>query len=292
MDYDMELKIRNVISKYRKRKAVGYGIVILAVLYLVYLAIFKMDYRVDLVLGSWASFLLYLSVFVVYLVLAIGGLGIIATAGEVIANVLADDCDPYLYAACFDRVSGVFYRDRIDCNRAMAVFYQGEFDRAFEILQRINVYKLKGVFRYNYYSLMSSIYFKRGLGMHVTELEQAYRAGMKKNKRDQRFFQMLCLDNNVLRAIENKDYKKAFEFLSGLEKTGIRTMRLFNKVGVSFDEARIYDALGEKESAALKLEYVIKNGGRLFCVGQAQEMLENYNEIREESTNEEIYGGV
>lgn len=292
MDYDMELKIRNVVSKYRKRKAVGCIIVILAILYLVYLGIFKMDYRVELVLGGWASFLLYLSVFAVYLVLAFAGLLAMVKAGEVIADVLADDCDPYLYEACLGRVSGAFYRDRTDCNRAMAVFYQGGFDRAFEILQRINVYKLKGGFRYNYYSLMSSIYFKRGLGMRVTELEQAYRTGMKKNKRDQRYFQMLCLNNNILRAIENKDYKKAFEFLSELEKTGIRTARLWNKVGVGITEAKIYDALGEKESAALKLEYVIKNGGRLYYVGQAQEMLKNYNEIKEESTNEEIYGGV
>ena len=39
-------------------------------------------------------------------------------------------------------------------------------------------------------------------------------------------------------------------------------------------EAEIYAAMGNKESAGLKLAYVIKNGGRLFYVNEAKNLLE------------------
>ena len=293
MDYDMEVKIKKVLSKYRAQRAVGILVVIAASFYLGYLVIFKMDYRIELVMGAFGAFLLTISVFALYLVAAVIGLGIMMMAGRGIWNIFINDCDPYLYEICLNRVAGVFYRERWDCNRALAKYWQGEFEQAFELLQQINVYKLKGVFRYEYYLLKSALYFKKGMGMQVPELELAYRMGMKKSKKEQRLFRQLCLYNNVTRAMENKDYKKAFEFLSESgELIEEKDMRL-NRVAYNMKEALIYEALGEQESARLKLEYVVKFGGKLFCVAEAQRILEKFNEIQKEDiTNEEIYGGV
>ena len=49
--------------------------------------------------------------------------------------------------------------------------------------------------------------------MRAAELEQSYRAGIKKkSKREQMYFRMLCAGNNLYRAMENKDYESAFRF--------------------------------------------------------------------------------
>ena len=58
MNYDMELKVKQVMAAYYRRKAAALGIGIIAVFYMIYLAIFRMDYRVRLVVGGFASFLL------------------------------------------------------------------------------------------------------------------------------------------------------------------------------------------------------------------------------------------
>ena len=65
MDRNMEYKIRKVMSSYYKRKWAGAGICAIAIIYLIYLGIFKMDYRISLVVGGFASLLLTLSVFFV-----------------------------------------------------------------------------------------------------------------------------------------------------------------------------------------------------------------------------------
>ena len=273
MNYDMELKVKQVMAAYYRRKAAALGIGIIAVFYMIYLAIFRMDYRVRLVVGGFASFLLTLSIFIVYMILLLLMIYMMHFAWSAISATLSKDCDPYIYEACMRRLTIRFYKDRVSCNHAVARYNQGDFEGAWEILQHINVYKLKGTFKLNYYILMSALCFKKGMGAHAAELEQTYRGGMKK-KKDQIRFQILCADNNFIRAMQNKDYRMAFQFIREREELNGNISCRFHRVSSSMKEAEIYAAMGNKESAGLKLAYVIKNGGRLFYVNEAKNLLE------------------
>lgn len=304
MDGQMELELRQIISKYRTRRGLSFAVLAAGIAYFLYLTIFKLDYRLGLVFGGVASVLLTVSVFLVFFIVWAAAMLLSLTAVNIIVSVLTDRCDPYLYEACLIRTAGPFYRDRLECNRAVAQYAQGNFARAFETLQHVNVYKLKGQFRLNYYTLLSDIYFCRGMGMQVTELEKAYRAGMKDSKKEQKYFQRFCMSNNVTRAMENKDYKKAFEFLCGQRELNAGEAKLWNRVAFSYIEAKIYQGLGEDECARLKLAYVVKNGGKLFYAAKAQEMLKKYDfpcettDVEQEgmqkevNTNEEVSEGI
>lgn len=123
---------------------------------------------------------------------------------------------------------------------------------------------------------MSSLYFRRGMGQQVRELEEAYRKTAQ-NKMENKNFQILCASNNLTRALENKDYTAAFRFLQERIELNGNLSQTWTKVGFYFKEAEIYLGLGEKESARLKLEYVTEKGGRLFYVQEARQMLEGMN---------------
>ena len=51
-------------------------------------------------------------------------------------------------------------------------------------------------------------------------------------------------------------------------------------------EARIYAAMGENESAKLKLRHVVERGGSLFCVEEAKGLLEKITGVKEVSEPE------
>ncbi len=271
---DMEAKVKQIMSQYRKRKWAGFAIVALDIVYLVYLVIFKMDVEINYVVGGFAALLLMLDVFIVYAVIAVAAVVLIASGGAKIDAVLYQMCDPYLYEECLNRMHVWRYKDRFACLHGMAQYYQGNIDKAEETFRGIHIYNLRGVVKVNYYLLMSAIYFKRGMGQRVTELEQAYRASMKKTKREQLYFQTLCASNNLYRAMENKDYQSAFLFLEERKELDRKQTAKWIRIGYHLWEGKIYAAIGDKNSARMHLNYVIKEGGRLVHVSQARELLE------------------
>lgn len=279
MENDMELRIRQVMSCYHRRKWAGIAVCAAAIIYLVYLIIFKMDYRITFVVGGFASFLLTVSVFIAYCAAAVVSVLLVRFGVTAITNTLSRDCDPYLFEACLSRLPVLFYKDRAACNFAMAQYYQGNFERSWETMQCINVYKLKGIFKINYYIMMSALYFRKGMGDRAAELEQAYRAGIK-SKKDKKYFRKLCAGNNVFRAMENKDYEAAFRFLREREELNENVFQRWQKVGSSMREAQIYAALGEKESARLNIQYVLENGGRLFYIEEAKKLSEELGDSK------------
>lgn len=283
MEYNTGPAVNQVMAEYYKRKWTGVGICAAAIIYLIYLGIFRMDYRISLVVGGFASFLLTLSVFVIYIMLAALAIFMLRYAARAISETLSEACDPYLYESCLNRLTVLFYKDRLTCNYALAQYYQGDFDRAWDTLRRVNIYKLKGSFKLNYYILLSALYFKRGMGGHVAELEQAYRSGIR-NKREQKYFRMLCAGNNFIRAMGNHDYDAAFRFLREREALNGNMSSQWQRIGYRMREAQIYAALGEKESAKLNLQYVLQNGGRIFYVREAERLL---SELTSEETTEE-----
>lgn len=275
MDENMELEVRKRVAQYRKRKCLGVAVWIIGAFNFLYL-LFKIDSRIKWIIGGYGCFIIGISQLLLTLVLFIICEIIIMSGMSKISSALSMDCDPFLYEACILKSGSFLYKDRFLCNQAMAQYYQGKFELAWETFQRIEEYKLKGKFKLNYYILMSSLYFRRGMGQQVRELEEAYRKTAQ-NKRERKNFQMLCASNNLTRALENKDYSTAFQFLQERMELNGNLSQTWTKVGFSFKEAEIYLGLGEKESARHKLEYVAEKGGRLFYVQEARQMLEGMN---------------
>lgn len=275
------------MRKYRQYKYISWGIVLLDIIFLIYMVVFKMDYRISYIVGGFASLLLTVSVFALYAVIAAAAVFVKWIGALKIDQALYEDCDPFVYEACLNKLRTLFYKERFACLHAMSQYYQGNVRGAEEILRNVNLYKLKGIYKLNYYIIMSAILFRRGEGMRAAELEQSYRARMKKNnKREQMYFRILCAGNNMYRAMENKDYQSAFKFLEQRKENEGGKTRKWTLIGFSMWEARICKAMGDVESARQRLNYVISEGGRLVYVTEAENLLREMNSIADgESEN-------
>lgn len=283
MERETELKAEGIMRQYRRHKYICWGIVLLDIIFLVYMVIFKMDYGLSYVVGSLAAFLLTVSVFVMYAVIAAIAVFVKWVGAARIDKALYDECDPFVYEACLRKLHPLFYKERFACLYAMAQYYQGNFQRAEEILRNVNLYKLRGMYKVNYYIIMSSILFKKGEGMRVAELEQSYRAGMK-NKKEQMYFKILCAGNNMYRAMENKDYQSAFRFLAERKENECGRIRKWTLIGFGMWEARICAAIGDIQSARQHISYVMTEGGRLVYVDEARKLLRKINGTVNEMT--------
>lgn len=275
MDYNIEYEAKRRLAQCRKNKWTGVGVLALAIVYLLYMQFVVID-RVGWFIGGWSCFLIELSIFLVYGLLAAAAFFIMRSRRAVISSIMTDECDPFLYEACLNNARIWSFRDRAVCNRALAQYYQGNFEAAWNTFHQIQAGKLRGGFKANYYMVLSALYFRNGMGGQVRELEEACRISMKSGRgrqREQRYFQMLCTGNNYLRAMENQDYESAFRFVQERRALGFPANRTWNEVGFAMWEARIYLGLGEKESARLKLQYVIDKGGRMYYVEEARKAL-------------------
>lgn len=288
----MELEVRRRRAQLYRYQGFGIGICILGAAYLFYMVFGIDSYIIAWRFGNGISTLVTASILIVYaLIVAVGCLTLRMGALKIV-EILATECDPFLYEACIRRSSMVLYKERILCNIALAQHCQGNFDRAWETLQEINPQKLKGIFRANYYILLSSQYFRRGMGMQVHELEEAFLRSILRQtryrqmngasvgtdarlrkKRDWKYFEMLCAGNNLTRAIENQDYPAAYGFLHERMDLNGKFVRPWMKVNYALKEAQVYLGLGEKESAKLSLNYVVSKGNRMWCVQEAQRLL-------------------
>ena len=105
---------------------------------------------------------------------------------------------------------------------------------------------------------------------------------MRKNKKEQMYFQMLCASNNLFRAMENKDYKAAFDFLAKRKVLDAGKCRKWTYIGYSLWEAKIYAGLGDEKSARLNAEYVLAEGGRLVYVERAKALLREMGSAEKE----------
>ena len=271
----MELEVRKRRTQLYRYQGVGIGICILAAAYLPYM-VWEIDSDfIRWKFGIGISALISISICLVYALLVAVACLIMRFGSLKIAEILATECDPFLYEACLQKSSRLLHQDRLLCSIALAQHYQGNFDRAWETLQEINVYKLRGIHRANYYILMSDQYFKRGMGQQVHELEERFRQSVRaKNKREWKYFETLCAGNNLTRALENQDYQAAAGFLGDRIALNGNASRPWTRVIFALKEAQIYLGLGEKESAKLCLKYVVDNGNRMWCVQEAMRLSE------------------
>ena len=269
-----QARAEEIMKKYRLHKWISYAVVLLDVIFLIYMDIFKRDYRIDYVVGGFASLMLSVSVFAMYGVIA-GAAILIKWLGAVkIDAALYEECEPFVYEACLSKLHTFFFKERSAVLHAMARYYQGDGRSAEGILRNVNLYKLKGLYKLNYYILLSAISFEKGEGMRAAELEQSYRRSLKMNKKEQLSFKILCAGNNLIRAMENQDYQSAFRFLSERRVLDGGKCRKWAHIGYSLYEAKIYAGIGDEKSARMNLDYVIAEGGRLVYVERAKELLQ------------------
>lgn len=281
MDIEMEKEVQKRLHKYHRKMAVTGGIILVDIVYLIYVAIYLLDPEVTLwTFGGFGSFLLEVTAFLAY-----GGIAFIAILNEAIAKkeiekILFEECDPFLYEACVMRMKTPFYKDRVKCNLAVARYFQGNIDGAYDTFMQIRPEKLKREFILNYYSVLSGIYFLKGMGQQVPELEQACRRSLSKNKKGQARFAYLCASNNYQRALANEDYASAFQFIQEGAVAPNNIQYKLHAMIYNYNVAKIYIKMGEKVSARWNLEYVKKEGNKLFMVQKAEEMLKSMEETQ------------
>lgn len=272
MENGIELEARRRVKEYRRRRMLGLGVALLTLIYIVYVLHLVLDDRMAWVFGHMAALCLFMGGFVTYIVLLIICRLILGSASEKLTSIMTAECDPFLYEACLMQLRPVFFRYQMKCNIGMAQYYQGNFEQAWATFKDIPGFKMKGIFKINYYMILSSLYFIRESGMEVSELEAAYQRSMK-NQRERKYFQLLCANNNLFRALENEDYTAAFHFLRERMELAGKVVHLWHHVIFSYYEAQIFKGMKEKESERLALKYVSEKGGRLYYAQEARKQL-------------------
>lgn len=166
-----QFRANEIMKKYWVHTWISYAIVLLDIIFLIYMVVFKMDYRINYIIGGFAELLLIISVFALYGVIAAIAVLVKWLGAVKIDKALYEECDPFVYEACLDRLHPLFYKERFAVLHAMARYYQGDEYTAEEILRNVNMYKLKGLYKLNYYILLSAISLKKGDGMRAAEFE-------------------------------------------------------------------------------------------------------------------------
>ena len=177
MDIELENEIQKRLHKYHKKMWASYGTIAIDILFLIYMVIFKLDLDIcSWSFGIFGTFLIYVAVFAAYAAIAVLACLLEAFGKLEIEKILFEECDPFLYEACAMRIKQPFFKDRVNCNLAVARYYQGNTDAAYDTLMAINPEKLKREFALNYYLLLSMIYFRetwdskfRSWNRHVAE---------------------------------------------------------------------------------------------------------------------------
>ena len=165
MDIELENEIQKRLHKYHKKMWASYGTIAIDILFLIYMVIFKLDLDIcSWSFGIFGTFLIYVAVFAAYAAIAVLACLLEAFGKLEIEKILFEECDPFLYEACAMRIKQPFFKDRVNCNLAVARYYQGNIDAAYDTLMAINPEKLKREFALNYYLLLSMIYFQRDMG--------------------------------------------------------------------------------------------------------------------------------
>lgn len=276
METNLAAKSKELVWEYRKRKWLALGLLLVSALFTLYLILGVLDDRAERILGTLPVLLLDITIYVTFLVLVLAAFLIRQSGGNRINRVYTEDCDPFLYEACLWELQKNIRRNPMLCNLAAAQYQEGNYDHAWETIQKINPYKLRDGFLVSYYSVLSALYFKRGMGRQVEGLERAYQSAVGKRKRNRRQFAAVCARNNLFRAMENRDYPAAFSFLresEDLDTPGMsqKITRVINQMW----EARICLALGDRKSAQMHLHFVASQGGRLAAADEARQILLN-----------------
>lgn len=158
-------------------------------------------------------------------------------------------------------------------NYATALRNIGEYEKAHVLLSNVNIDKYPGMLpaaKLIYYNNLMDILALLGneweADIWYNKMMQIYR-DMKENKQKKQFEQMVnsaCAQHFFCK----QQYDLALRMLDNA-----KSEYLSQEVDNAMLYARVCLAMGNTEKAKEKLQFVIQNGNRLYCVTEANEML-------------------
>lgn len=196
-------------------------------------------------------------------------------------SILSHTCDPYPF------LEEVQVQQNYPGNRsaelshvtnlATALQETGEYDRMDQLLTSTpeeTVRKAHAVNQAIYFGLMFSVYARQ---KNTQELEQYHRKllntyGTIKFKRYRALLEPMMVSHHAAYHYARQEYAQGLQLL---EDFPVRTLR--DRVVQAYSLAKFHLALNEKETARELLDFVIKNGNKLFVVAEAQELLTTIN---------------
>lgn len=192
-------------------------------------------------------------------------------------KALNDECNPYpLYeetAKLLTYKNSIVVQQIILMNHAVALRSMGEYQRNLALLKELNIDKAAGMPPVNkvvYYNNLMDAY---GLLEQYTDAKIWYHKMLQiygdiKNPKQLEQLQRAVTCANIFYAYCDKNYEKALELLNEMPFTDMKS---------SIDHAMLYAktalAMGDTKTAKAKLEYIVRNGNKLYAVKEAQEML-------------------
>lgn len=272
---EMEARARELVRAYRKRKGLAWIILAVGIVYLFYIVFRVLEGPAAEELGGLAMTALLFSAYVVFALFAVAAVLVKQSGGMILNRVYQEQCDPALYEACLLKLHFFLQPGWKACNLAIAQYQQGDYGRAQDTLASVPVQKLRKNLIPGYYQCLCALCFKQGRGEEVAALEEACRLALGPKPRWRQQFALVCANNNLFRAVENRDYEKAFLFLQATRRTGTGSVSWkMAQVTYSMWMARICLGLGEKKSAGMYLAYVKQQGGTMAAAEEARQLLQ------------------
>ena len=196
-------------------------------------------------------------------------------------SILSHTCDPYPF------LEEVQVQQNYPGNRsaelshitnlATALQETGEYDRMDALLTSTpeeTVRKAHAVNQVIYFGLMFGVYARQ---KNTQEQELSHQKllntyGKIKFKRYKALLEPMMVSHHAAYHYARQEYTQGLQLL---EDFPVRTLR--DRVVQAYSRAKFHFALDEKETARELLDFVIKNGNKLFVVNEAQELLTKIN---------------
>ena len=230
----------------------------------------------------WFEYNIYTTMsFVVFITLELTGFVVYHYFEEKFSRIVNEQCDPFLYAECLERMKLTqVSKNAYYYNLSAAYANQGDYDKAWKLLMKVNPTRMKGIFRNNYYLLKCQLLYEYKMIDQMKQVEDEFRLYIR-NKKDEVSFRTLCTQNNLYRAYLNKDYEAAYRFNAEyFEQIGLIKYRI-QKVHFVYSTGLLDKEMGNNVSAKAAFRFVIENGNKLNCVEQAKQMLAEMEEPKE-----------
>lgn len=192
---------------------------------------------------------------------------------------LEQGCDPYPLLQEVEiqmkKVPDNFQGQMIQINYAMALVQTGSYDKALEILESMDMKKYPNpIAKFIYYNNLCDLMTRLN---RYPEADSLYRKSqeMLDSIANRRLRERLdrTVDMNAIEALyRDQDYVGALRRLARIPCPTPRSV-----VDAALLAARCNLGLEEWDKAKEKLQYVIDNGNRLYCVTEARQLLNNLN---------------
>lgn len=200
-----------------------------------------------------------------------------------IHDILEVECDPYkmeealAYFYIKNGIAGKESRRRMyNILIADAIIFQGDFDRAYEVLQKVDRERLgKGYWLYLYHDCMRMYYCNKDdvpmlsdMKKYFFQLSKDYSLRKRIRKYMETEIQLINIHISMMKG-ELDDYE------TFSKKTNWKKSKNLTLVSYRWMDARAHYIKNEMEAAKADCRFVIEKGNRLYYTGLAKEMLES-----------------